>query len=403
MHSRTFRWAFALTLLVGALLLGVNAPLAVAALTNAGRAAAAPAARPPSATPAPPPGATSRIAYARLVTTGSGKTKTTDLQVTVAWPDGSGIVQVTNSGTNRPRSWSADGWMVVEDSRAGLIRILNVPTNNPAAVTQVTSFPQPAVGGGLWSAQTDGSGSVLPAAQQLLAFAEGSTAQRNIVVRRYDGSSPTAITNYTTTCAPSQNPGCSGSRYVTYLLGWLPSDSAAQTIRLLYGFREFTYVDGALTGETVALRVATLGTASWPNVTLAGDAPLLFGGPTITALNFTVSRDGTMAAYANNHNTPSETVLHVAPLEYNPGTGTTTLRSDLAADRADTTGTNYRVYYAGGFSPDNSQMVMTGADLSEFQGAGSYSVFVSSVAANGPLVEVDGSTSRQEDSAIWGP
>lgn len=363
------------------------------------------AAKPPSqptatATPGGGGSFTSRIAFAKPVTTGSGKNKTTSLQVIAAWPDGSGAVQVTSSGSNRPLSWSQDGWMAINDSSSGLIRIRNVPTGNPAASTEVVSFPIPTgARGGFWSAHRDALGAVQPAAQQRLAFREGVVGSNAIVARRHDGSDPVTVASFPSTCMPAQNPGCSGSRFDTYLFGWLPTDSVAGTIRVLYALREYTYAGGVQTGDSVTYRVATLDTTSWPATSVTDDAALLFGGAPVSALNLVASRDGTRAAYDEDLNAPNETYLHVAPLEYSPATGTTTLRSDLAVNRADTSGTPAVVHFAGGFSPDSSQLVLQGLtsvnDLAP-------SVFVSSAATSGPVVEVDGGTA-QADAPIWGP
>lgn len=358
--------------------------------------------KPPTATPPPGGGFTSRIAFAKLVTTGSGKNKTSAMQVFVAWPDGSNPVQVTTSGSNRPRSWSQDGWMSVEDRGAGLVRILNVPPGNPGLATQVASFAwPPGARGARWSAQLDSLGAVRPASQQRLAFREGPAGSSAIVLRRHDGSDPITVTGHTTTCMPSQNPGCSGSRYDHYLFGWLPSDLAAGTIRLLYALREHVYVDGLETADLVSYRVTTLDSTSWPAVSVAGDAPLLFGGPAVTALSLGVSRDGTRAVYDKNLGSPNEPYLHVAPLEYNAATGATTLRSDLAVHRAETGGTNIVVFSAGEFSPDNSQLVLNG--ITDPETSVYESVYVTSAATSGPIVEVDGSGNVTADSPIWGP
>lgn len=366
------------------------------------------AAKPPSqptatATPGGGGSFTSRIAFAKLVTTGSGKNRTSSLQVIAAWPNGSGAVQVTNSGSNRPLSWSQDGWMAIEDSTSGLgfIRIRNVPTGNPAASSEVASFPMPTgARGGLWSAHRNALGAVLPATQQRLAFREGAVGNNAIVARRHDGSDPVTVASFASTCMPTQIPGCSGSRFETDLFGWLPTDSAAGTIRVLYGLREYTYVGGVQTGDTVTYRVATLGTTSWPATSVTGDAALLFGGAPVSALNLVPSRDGTRAAYDENHAAPNETYLHVAPLEYNPATGTTTLRSDLAVNVANTSGTTTVIHYAGGFSPDNSQLVLAGIKNSLTDVAAS--VFVSGATTSDAVTEVDGGTA-QADAPIWGP
>lgn len=383
----------------------------IAAATGLGAQAGPPvaiAAKPPSQPTATPGGPASRIAFSQQVVQGKGQSQTTSLQVFVTAPDGSGRVQVTSAGAgdNEPMSWSADGWMAVEHrdtTGAEFVRILNVPAANPGGATEVLRFGKPAGAlGGLWSGHKDGAGGVLPATQQLLAFAEGTSLQRNIVARRYDGGNPFAVTNYVTTCNPSQSPGCSGSRFVTYLFGWLPGDAAAQTIRVLYGLREWVYVDGAQTADVVSYRVARLGTASWPAVTVQSDDLLAFGGPAVTALNLTVSRDGSRAVYDENFDGANEPYLHMAPLEYNPATGITTLRSDLTVTRADTTGSNYTIYGAGGFSPDNSQLVLYGFDLAGNGGAGAWSVFVAGASTAGVPVQVDGSD-RQARRPIWGP
>jgi hypothetical protein len=261
----------------------------------------------------------------------------------------------------------------------------------------VANFPEPPNSNyGLWSKHSDANGDVLPAAQQLIAFRQDVSGTDNIVARRYDGSGPISVTNLASTCSPSQNPRCSGSRYRTYLLGWLPTDNSAQTIRVLYALREWTYVNGTETNDSVTHRVTTLDTSSWPSATVANDDPLAFAGDPVTALNLVVSRDGTLASYDENFEEPSNNYVHVAPLEYDPVTGTTTLRSDIAEIRGDANGTGHTVHYAGDFSPDNSQLVMTGV-ANNMQ-----SVFVADATVSGPPAEVDGND-QQADSPIWGP
>lgn len=360
--------------------------------------------KPPAPTATPSGGGggfTSRIAFAKLITTGSGKTATSSLQVVVAWPDGSGQVQVTSTGSNKPMSWSQSGWMAIEDNSSASIRILNVPTGNPASASQVASFPRPTgATGGFWSAQRDALGAVLPASQQRLAFREGIAAANQIVARRHDGSDPVVVASATTTCIPAQTPGCSGSRFDHYLFGWLPSDAATGTIGVMYARREIAYSGGVQTSDTVTYRVATLSSTAWPAATVVADAPVLFGGAPVTALNLTISRDGTLVAYDEDFDAANEPYQHVAPLEYNPVAGTTTLRSDQASNRADTTGTPTVIHYPAGFSPDNSQLVLRGIKdpVTDFQP----SVFVSGATTSSPVVEVDGTT-RQTEAPIWGP
>ena len=342
---------------------------------------------------------TTRIAFRQLVESGKGRNKVRELHVIAAGPDGGDPVQVTATGTgdHTPLAWSDDGWMATANE--GTIRILDVPTSDPSSATEITNFSAIAGTGAWakWSAHADSSGNVLPASQQFLAFQQANGGTSNIVAVRHDGSGLLNVTNHSSTCIPSTNPGCSGNRYNTSLFGWLPTDASAQTLRVLYGLRTRTYAGGALTGESMTYRVAELDASTWPAPTLAGDDLLLFGGASVTASNLTVSRDGTMAAYDENLGAPTENHLNVAPIEYNAATGTTTLRSDLAGIRADASGTNYTVSYAGGFSPDKAQIVIRG-----WNSSAQFDVYVADATANGAPTEVDNSD-EQSDSPIWGP
>lgn len=76
----------------------------------------------------------------------------------------------------------------------------------------------------------------------------------------------------------------------------MPADDSAQTIRVLYALQERVYVGGVETANTVTYRVARLSTASWPAVTVVADEPVASGGPAVTALNLTASRDGSRVA-----------------------------------------------------------------------------------------------------------
>ena len=91
-------------------------------------------------------------------------------------------------------------------------------------------------------------------------------------------------------------------------------------------------------------------------------------------------------------------------MEYNPADGITTLRTDLEGARADTTSMEYStaVSYAGGFSPDNSQLVANGWGETDRFGSVMFSVYAADATAPGPVTEVDG-TDRQARLAIWGP
>jgi hypothetical protein len=384
--TRTFA-AIAIALLVAAI---------VATGAQAAKGGGSKPPKQPTATPGPS-GATSRIAFNKLVTQGKGRNATSHLQVIVADPDGSNDVQITDTGSNAPLSWSHDGWLLIENE--GVYRILDVPDSNPGSATEVLNFTLPANSGvGLWSSHDAGAG-ILPSSQQLLAGGVAPVpGTSQVAVWRHDGTNPTIVTNHTSTCIPDTGNPCSGSRFEAYLRGWLPSDTANDTIRILYQLREYQYAAGVEVDDTLTYRTVTLDASSWPSVAVAGDESVAFSGAVVTARNATVSRDGAWIAYDQNLDAPNEPYLHVAPLDYDSATGITTLRSDLATTTADISGlgSGFAVYLAGGFSPDNSQVVVQGLADSM------HSVFVADADGSGPTLEVDG-TDKQAGSAIWGP
>lgn len=181
------------------------------------------------------------------------------------------------------------------------------------------------------------------------------------------------------------------------------TDSAADTISILYALTERTYVDGVETGKSTSCRVATLDASAWPATSVVADARAAFVGAPATASELTVSRDGTLVAYKNAGADP---YLTVALLECDAQTVAVTWRTDLAHPVADVTplGYGWAVDRAGGFSPDNSQLVIDGlANTAAGLDNPRPSVLLADATSDAPPVDVDGDTDRQAGSSIWSP
>lgn len=316
--------------------------------------------------------------------------------------DGTARVQLigSTSGANlTPLDWSADGWMLTLEGTD--LRVLNVGAgSDPAAVVEVSRFD--AMGfnnGGQWSQHRDGTGTVLPAAQQLIAagIEDGPANAANVYALNYDGSGRTALTGYVSTFVPGTQD--TGVRYRIADVGWLP-DGPGNTIRLYYRLIHDTFANGVLTGSVLSSRVLAIDTAAWPLVSVLADD--LMQGATVAfdASDVTFSRSGTRVAYAPGN---GDRYLWVAPVEHDPTTGAVTVRDDLRWIVADNRGSGRLAASNPSFSPDGARLAYWSPVTGKGGRAGYDSVFTTSATQAATSTEVDGLSQSHARSPIWGP
>lgn len=332
----------------------------------------------------------------------------------MTWSDDGGFLQifvVDNNGRNRrqltdeldkqhggPR-WSSDGRFIsAQIQYTDTLKVVNVATG------AYYTFPTPAYP--VWSAHRAG-GALLQAEDQLLLYDDGAggfsfnnpAGSINLFVRSPDGDPATIrqLTFYDGTGLVALN----ATRADAVDPVWLP-DGPNNTIRLQYRYEEVDETDPNGDGwpDVVywELRVLTLDTTVWPDLTLVGDD--LLSGPTPAdgvgdPATLVWDRQGNQVAFFRSSSNRLYAGFWVAPVVYD-GTGHPVVVWGAATAVADTG----KFPHNPSFSPDGHAIAFNDYAKPNIHYVHVYRINLD----NTGLKQVDGSGQLENNfGAQWGP